>query len=226
MNKRLWVVYLIRCSDESLYCGITNNLKNRLIAHNSGRGAKYTRSRRPVELVGVSSEMTKSDALKLEYRVKQVPASRKIYELTKGENEMTKNLKKSLQAVNREIKALLKKVDQMIVAVGKLEKPKAKAVKAKPVKKTVTKAKPVKKVAAKKAPVKKIAVKKPATKKPVKLTAADTVLGVIKRYRKGVNVSTLMQKTGFNKRKIYDNVKVLKKRGKIKSAGKGVYVKA
>ena len=224
MDKRQWVVYLIRCSDESLYCGITNNLKSRLAAHNSGRGAKYTRSRRPVKLVGVSSEMTKSDTLKLEYRVKQVPSSRKIYELIKGENEMTKNLKKNLQAVNREIKALSKKVDKMIVAVGKLEKPKA--VKAKPAKKTVAKAKPMKKVATKKAPVKKVAVKKPAAKKPVKLTAADTVLGVIKRYRKGVDVSTLMEKTGFNKRKIYDNVKVLKKRGKIKSAGKGVYVKA
>ena len=84
-----------------------------------------------------------------------------------------KNLKKNLQAVNREIKALAKKVDRMVVAVGKLEKPKA--VKAKPVKKTVAKAKTVKKVAAKKAPVKKVAVKKPAAKKPVKLTAADTV---------------------------------------------------
>ena len=74
MNKRQWVVYMIRCSDESLYCGITNNLKKRLAMHNLGRGAKYTRSRWPVELVGFSSEMTKSDALKLEYQVKQVPA--------------------------------------------------------------------------------------------------------------------------------------------------------
>ena len=130
-----------------------------------------------------------------------------------------KNLKKNLQAINRELKALAKKVDRMVVTVGKLEKPKV--VKAKPVKKTVAKAKPVKKTVAKK-----VAVKKPAAKKPVKLTAADTVLGVIKRYRKGVDVSTLMEKTGFNKRKIYDNVKVLKKRGKIKNAGIGVYVKA
>ena len=95
-----------------------------------------------------------------------------------------KKLKKNLQTVNREIKALAKKVDRMIVTVGKLEKPQA--VKAKPVKKTATKAKPVKKVAAKKAPVKKVVVKKPAAKKPVKLTAADTVLAIIKRSRKGV----------------------------------------
>ena len=219
MHKREWVVYLIRCSDESLYCGVTNNLKNRLAAHNLGRGAKYTRSRRPVELVGASSEMTKGDALKLEYRIKQVPASNKNFELTKGEDRMTTKLKKDLQAVNKDLKALAKKVDKMIVAVEKLEKPKT--VKAKPVKKTVAKAKPVKKVAAKKAPVKKVVVKK-----PVIITAADTVFGFIKRYRKGVDVSTLMEKTGFNKRKIYNNVKVLTKRGKIKSVGRGVYVKA
>ncbi len=224
MDKREWVVYLIRCSDESLYCGVTNNLKNRLTAHNSGRGAKYTRSRRPVELVGASSKMTKSDALKLEYRIKQVPASNKNFELTKGEDKMTMKLKKDLQAVNKDLKALAKKVDKMIVAVEKLEKPKT--VKAKPVKKTAPKAKPVKKVTAKKAPVKKVAVKKPATKKPVIITAADTVFGFIKRFRKGVDVSTLMEKTGFNKRKIYNNVKVLTKRGKIKSVGRGVYVKA
>jgi len=59
-----------------------------------------------------------------------------------------KNLKKNLQSVNKDLKALSKKVDKMIVAVGKLEKPKA--VKAKPVKKTVAESKPVKKVAAQK----------------------------------------------------------------------------
>jgi len=127
------------------------------------------------------------------------------------------NLKKNLQTVNKDLKALSKKVDKMIVAVGKLEKPKA----AKKPKAKVVKIQPVKKAVAKK-----VAVKKPAAKKPVKLIAADTVFGFIKRYRKGVDVSTLMEKTGFNKRKIYDNVKILKKQGKIKTAGKGVYVKA
>ncbi len=129
-----------------------------------------------------------------------------------------KNLKKDLQSVNKDLKALAKKVDRMMVTVGKLEKPKT--IKAKPAKKTV------KKVAAKKTPAKKAAIKKPAAKKTVKLTAADTVFDFIKRYRKGVDVSTLMEKTGFNRRKIYDNVKILKKQGKIKSKRRGVYVKA
>jgi len=116
------------------------------------------------------------------------------------------NLKKDLQAVNKELNALIKKTESLLKAVGKLEKPKAKPTKVKAVKKT---------------PVKKAAVKKPAP-----AIAADTVFKIIKRYRKGVDVSTLMEKTGFNRRKIYNNVKILKKRGKIKSAGTGVYMKA
>jgi putative endonuclease len=207
MDKRRWVVYLIQCSDESLYCGITNNLKNRLIAHNSGRGGKYTRSRRPVELVAASSKMTKSDALKLEYRIKQIPASKKNLELTKEENKMTKNLKKDLQAVIKELKALAKKTESLLKAVDKLEKPKA-----------------VKKTSVKKVAVKKAAAKKPVLKKAA--TAVDTVLAIINRYKKGVGTAALMEKTGYNQKKIANLVFKLRKQGKIKSVVKGVYLKA
>ena len=137
-----------------------------------------------------------------------------------------KNLKKNLQAVNRELKALAKKVDRLVVAVGKLAKPKvakkqkAKAVKRKPVKKTVEK-----KVAAKKRAVKKVAAKKPATKKTTK-TVFDTVLAMIRRSKKGVNTAALMKKTGFSEKQIHNNVYKLKKQGKVKSVGRGVYVKA
>ena len=81
MNEKNWVFYLLRCSDNSLYCGVSNNITKRVIAHNSGVGAKYTRSRRPVVLVGISSDMTKGEALKLEYRIRQLPADQKIAEL-------------------------------------------------------------------------------------------------------------------------------------------------
>ncbi len=210
MKKRQWVVYVIRCSDKSLYCGITNNLKNRLAAHNSGKGAKYTRSRRPVELVGASSGMTKNDALKLEYRIKQVSASNKNFELTKEENKMPKNLLKELKAVNKDLKTLSKKIDKMIVAAGKIEKPKV-----------VKKAKAVKPK-----PIKKVTVKKPAAKEGTKVTTADTVLRIINRYRKGVGTATLMKKTGYNQKKIANIVFKLSKQGKITSVGMGVYVKA
>jgi putative endonuclease len=83
MNEKNWVVYLLRCSDSSLYCGVSNNIKKRVIAHNSGTGAKYTRSRRPVALVGISRDMTKGEALKLEYRIRQLPAARKMAKLEK-----------------------------------------------------------------------------------------------------------------------------------------------
>jgi putative endonuclease len=108
MNNKKWVVYLVGCSDNSLYCGISNDIKSRLMEHNSGKGAKYTKSRRPVELVGISPEMTQSEALKLEYRIKKLPVDKKIAELTRKENGMTIS-KKDLQALNKDVKALSSK---------------------------------------------------------------------------------------------------------------------
>lgn len=80
---KAWFVYLLRCADQTLYCGITTDLDNRLTVHNLGKGAKYTRSRTPVEIVAVSRALTRSDALKLEYRIKQLPACSKRTELEK-----------------------------------------------------------------------------------------------------------------------------------------------
>jgi putative endonuclease len=79
-----WKVYLVRCSDNSLYCGVTKDIKTRIALHNEGKGSKYTKSRRPVELVAISREMTKSDALKLEYAVKKLPGNKKINACMKG----------------------------------------------------------------------------------------------------------------------------------------------
>ncbi len=113
MSAKKWIVYLVLCSDNSLYCGISSDLKKRLIAHNSSKGAKYTRSRRPVELVGSSCEMTKSEALKLEYRIKQLPADKKISEIAGKRNNVTV-LKKDRESLQREIKTLKKKMEQCL----------------------------------------------------------------------------------------------------------------
>lgn len=118
------------------------------------------------------------------------------------------NLKKNLQAVIRELNKIAKNVDRLIIALDKLEKPKAKTVKTKP---------------AKKVAVKKPAAKKVVTKKPV--TSVDTVLKIINRYKKGVDTATLIKKTGFDQKKIHNVVYKLKKQGKVKSVGKGVYLK-
>ncbi len=83
LNKT-WSVYLLKCSDNSFYCGVTNNLEHRLIKHNKGIASKYTRARLPVELATVINNLTKSEAYKIEYRVKKLPASKKIAALEDG----------------------------------------------------------------------------------------------------------------------------------------------
>lgn len=72
-----WFVYLLRCSDGSLYCGITNDLKARLKKHNDGTGAKYTRGRGPVELVWKKKMKTPTDARKKEAEIKKLKKSEK-----------------------------------------------------------------------------------------------------------------------------------------------------
>ena len=78
MKKEIWHVYMVRCSDRTLYTGITNDLEKRIEAHNSGKeGARYTRSRRPVKLVYSEQVKSKSAAAKLEYQLKKLPRSKK-----------------------------------------------------------------------------------------------------------------------------------------------------
>ncbi len=118
---------------------------------------------------------------------------------------MVKNLKNDLQAVNKGLKTLAEKVEKMITAADKLDKPKA----------------------ARKTPAKKAFVKKPsAPKSPGKVTAGDTVLTIINRRKKGIDTAALMEKTGFNQKKVANIVFNLRKQGKIKSERKGVYLKA
>jgi putative endonuclease len=75
----IWHVYMVRCSDRTLYTGITNDLEKRIEAHNSGKeGARYTRSRRPVKLVYSEQVESKSAAAKLEYQLKKLPRLKKI----------------------------------------------------------------------------------------------------------------------------------------------------
>ena len=74
----MYYVYLLRCADGTLYTGFTNDLARRLAANNAGRGAKYTRGRRPVELVYWESFSNKSSALRREYAIKQLPRRQKL----------------------------------------------------------------------------------------------------------------------------------------------------
>ena len=104
-------------------------------------------------------------------------------------------------------------MEKLIAAAEKSEKPKStKKTTAKPIKAKTTKRSP--------------AQKAPAKKKTAQPTATDQVLNIIKRSKKGVNTATLMNKTGFDQRKIWSIINRASKAGKIKRVGRGVYVGA
>ena len=74
----IWQVYLLRCADTSLYCGITTDLARRLKEHNAGQASRCTRARLPVTLEAAVPAPDKSAALRLEARIKKAPAHQKI----------------------------------------------------------------------------------------------------------------------------------------------------
>ena len=76
--EKCWSVYILRCGDGTLYTGITDDVSARLQAHQSGKGAKYTRGRGPLELVYTESCESHSDAAKREWQIKQLKKSEKI----------------------------------------------------------------------------------------------------------------------------------------------------
>ena len=79
-SKEMHYIYLVRCSDDSLYCGWTTDLKRRIDAHNGhiSGGAKYTRGRRPVTLVYAESFHQKQEAQRREYAIKQMTKTKKL----------------------------------------------------------------------------------------------------------------------------------------------------
>ena len=75
--EKIWKLYMLRCGDGSLYTGIAVDVEHRLEVHRSGKGAKYTRGRGPLELVYVEECPDKSTALKRELAVKALPRQEK-----------------------------------------------------------------------------------------------------------------------------------------------------
>lgn len=80
--------YIVECADNTLYTGWTNDIEKRMEAHNSGNGAKYTkpRTRRPVKLVYLEEFAAKEDAMKREFRIKQLSRSDKELLINSPEN--------------------------------------------------------------------------------------------------------------------------------------------
>lgn len=132
-------------------------------------------------------------------------------------------LKKDLTALQKDFKALEKKMEKVLKAFDASSKPKTvnkAASKKTTAKRTTAKKAPAKAKAAKKAPAKKA----PAPKKGVQVTATDQILKIIKRSKKGVDVSTLKKKTGFDDKKVRNIVFRAAKEGRILKSGRGVYV--
>ena len=74
-----WLVYILECSDNTLYTGITNDLEKRLEQHNHGKdGAKYTRVRRPVKCVYTETQENRSEATKREFAIKKISRVEKL----------------------------------------------------------------------------------------------------------------------------------------------------
>lgn len=82
MENNKYYVYILKCNDDTFYIGTTNNVEKRVATHNSGRGAKYTRIRRPVKLLYFEEQTNKSEALKREYILKKLTRRKKEEFLT------------------------------------------------------------------------------------------------------------------------------------------------
>ena len=72
-----WIVYMLRCSDQSLYTGITTDFQERIKKHNTGKASKYTRSRLPAELVWSEKVESESEAKKREAQIKKLTKQEK-----------------------------------------------------------------------------------------------------------------------------------------------------
>lgn len=78
MAEQEHMVYMLRCGDNTLYTGYTNDLEHRLAMHQEGKGAKYTRGRGPFQVVYIEKFPTKSEAQKREYWIKKLPRKAKV----------------------------------------------------------------------------------------------------------------------------------------------------
>ena len=87
--------YLVKCADGTLYCGWTNCLEKRLEAHNSGKGARYTKSRRPVTLVYYEEFATKEEAMSREWAIKRLSRREKEKLIRKKEDCKQENRRES-----------------------------------------------------------------------------------------------------------------------------------
>ncbi|WP_077329917.1 GIY-YIG nuclease family protein [Virgibacillus siamensis] len=91
MEDNEHIVYILRCNDNTLYTGYTNDLEHRLEMHREGKGAKYTRGRGPFQVLFVEKFPDKSEALRREYEIKQLTRKGKFQLIREKLKEVMKN---------------------------------------------------------------------------------------------------------------------------------------
>lgn len=123
-----------------------------------------------------------------------------------------KQLKRSLQSILKGLKSLTERAEKLEKQLAKLEK-------------VQTTKKPKPKAKAKPKPARKAPAKKPVSKKAAKITAFDSVLGIIHKSKGEVTTAQIKKKTGFSNKKIFDIISRAKKQGKVKTVARGVYAK-
>ena len=123
-----------------------------------------------------------------------------------------KQLKRSLQSILKGLKALTERTEKLEKQLAKFEKPQA-----------TKKPKPKAKVKAKQA--RKAPARRPVAEKTAKITAVDSVLGIIRNSKGEVTAAQIKKKTGFSNKKIFDIISRAKKQGKVKTVARGVYKK-
>lgn len=96
----MWYVYVVRCSDRSLYTGITTDVKRRVGEHNEGRGARYTRSRGPVKLIYRERAADRGAALRREYEIKRMTVKEKLVLVAKRRVRRSANSRTNRRQVN------------------------------------------------------------------------------------------------------------------------------
>jgi hypothetical protein len=161
--------------------------------------------------------MTKSEALKLEHRIKRTAANRKLTELVKGKaypkmknTQILQDIQKELQSIVKSFQQLGDSLGNIATAVGKLAQPDSS-----------------KSPKAKRAPTrKKVVVKDGVVEKIKRIPASKIVYDIIQKSPQGMDTAGLMKATKFDQRKIHNITFRLKKMGRIKTGQRGVYVKA
>ena len=123
-----------------------------------------------------------------------------------------KQLKRSLQSILKGLKALAERTEKLEKQLAKFEKPQA-----------TKKPKPKAKVKPK--PARKAPARRPVARKTAKITAVDSVLGIIQSSKGEVTTAQIKKKTGFSNKKIFDIISRSKKQGKVKTVARGVYAK-